>query len=65
MARLNTSELVKLMERTKNDCDKNCKQCEMFLPDIDKCFHEAQRRWQEWNVKNKNEFRKVLTGEKE
>lgn len=56
--RLKTDEIVEIMTKTQEFCDKNCKECVMFLPNVNMCFHEAERRWQAWNKKQHENFMK-------
>lgn len=48
---------------TQNECDKDCKNCLMFLPQRDKCLHQAQKQWEKWNETEHDRFSKVLRGE--
>ena len=62
MAERRIDEVGEVMKRTKNGCDKNCKECLMFLPNVDMCFHEAERKWQKWNIKEHDRFNEILRG---
>lgn len=39
--------------KTKDSCDKKCANCEMFLIHKNRCLHESEKAWKEWNIKQK------------
>lgn len=61
MARLD--DIIQTMEDTKDGCDHNCLKCDMYLPNYDMCFHEAEKQRMEWNRKEHERFGRVLKGE--
>lgn len=63
MVRMTTDEIMALMEQIENVCQHNCDQCFLWLPKEKMCFYDADKRWQEWNIKEHQRFGKVLKGE--
>lgn len=53
-------ELLKLYERPEGSCDKNCENCDMFLPQDEMCFHEWHKKWQKWNEAEHKRFGEML-----
>ena len=62
MARLSSKEFVDLWERTKYSCDKECYNCEMFLPLRKKCLHELDEKLKAWQEDQHRLFAEVLRG---
>lgn len=49
MVRLKGKDLWNLIESTREGCDKQCDKCDLFLLTNNECFHQAQKKWKEWN----------------
>ena len=57
-------DLMKTMEATKDGCNHDCKNCEMFLPFEGMCYHTVHKLWKEWNLKEHERLGEVLRGGK-
>lgn len=54
---------MKIYESTKDGCDGKCLECEMYLPNYDKCFHKVEEQRKKWNEKEHERFGRILRGE--
>ena len=54
--------LDEVMQITRDNCDHNCKDCPLYLPDRKECYHTANEKWQEWNYKEHIRFGEYLRG---
>lgn len=62
MARLSSKALVDLWERTKVSCDKDCANCEMYVYERKKCYHEIEAKLKAWQEDQHRQFAEVLKG---
>ena len=58
-----SEELMKIYESTKDGCDGKCLECEMYLPNYDKCFHKVEEQRKKWNEREHERFGRILRGE--
>ena len=49
-----------LYEKTKEGCDRNCKDCGMWMPLEKMCYHELEEKWRDWNRKEHERFGEIL-----
>ena len=58
----NSTDLMELYEQTKTGCDHNCKNCGMWMPVENQCYHNLEQKWVEWNRAEHIRFGEILRG---